>query len=128
MTVIDLRYLTLVIPYQVGTMSRRGKPWCGNSGWPLASQARITPSASASLTGRARSKWCRTPRSKPWSWPVKTASTAASSRPPEVEAVVMAGKDPLHGVVAQPGRLEQRAQRRAAVLVDAHRLVLPGDV
>src|SRR3954447_4552563 len=55
MTVIDFRYLTLVIPYQVGTMRRRGKPWCGSSGWPFASQARITPSASASLTGSARS-------------------------------------------------------------------------
>ena len=81
MTVIALSHLTLAMPYQVGTTSRSGNPWAGGSGWPLASQARMTPSSMASSMGSARSKWWCTPRSMPSSWPVKTTSTASSRSP-----------------------------------------------
>jgi hypothetical protein len=80
-TVIARSHFTDAMPYQLGTTRRSGKPCSGERGSPFAAQANITSGCIASATGRLRSNACSTPKSTPLSQPVKSTSTASSSRP-----------------------------------------------
>ena len=93
------------MPYQPGTIRRRGKPCCGSSGAPFMAHTSKTSSPSACLALQA---------------------AAIGVLLPAVEAAVGADEGDLRRILAQARALEHMPQRRAGPFRSAHGLVAPG--